>query len=88
MSALIWKRGLPDKPGWYWRRDARPDFITKRRETVIVHVRDYARKLAVGNSTIEGWLEMEQAEWAGPIQLPEEAGVKASGFVPDGRKKT
>ncbi len=69
MKDLIWKKGLPEKPGWYWRKTPSA-FGEEGVEQTIVCIRDYAGDLAIGNSTIKGWSFMEQAEWAGPIPNP------------------
>lgn len=61
-------KGLPTEPGWYWRRMT--DVFSKEVESAIVHIRSYAGKLAIGNSTLEGWEAMAEAEWAGPIPEP------------------
>lgn len=63
MKALRWKRGLPTKPGWYWLRSA-------GETEEIVRIREYGGKLALGNSSLNGWSRMEASEWAGPITKP------------------
>ena len=63
-----WKKGIPTRVGWYWKRNT----LDKYDKPEVVHVRDYAGKLAIGNSTLEGWESMAKCEWAGPIPLPSE----------------
>jgi hypothetical protein len=67
-----WKKGLPTKIGYYWVKEV-PKNKNKRNidPPRIVEVRDYAGRLAICNAFLEGWEEMENAYWAGPIQMPE-----------------
>lgn len=61
---MIWRNKLPTEPGWYWLK--RP-----KEEARIVQVRMYVDKLAIGNSSIEGWPALERSFWAGPIPEPD-----------------
>lgn len=64
---MKWTRDLPTVAGSYWfrRKENALD-----REPRVVEVRDYAGRLAMGNSTIDK--DWPKAEWAGPIAEPEE----------------
>lgn len=66
-TRLIWRKGLPNKVGYYWFRNVRH---RDEKEPQIYHVRDYAGQLAIGNSRLQGWTRMEEGEWAGPIEMP------------------
>jgi hypothetical protein len=68
---MKWKKGLPTKDGYYWYRDPLQKHDSEPR---ILHIRDYAGRLALDNSALEGWDRMERADWAGPIPLPEDEG--------------
>jgi hypothetical protein len=67
---MKWRKTPPTVPGWYWFRNlARKDDVTP----TVVHIRDFGGEgLALGNSYLKGWKSMETAEWAGPIDRPEE----------------
>ena len=69
MEALKWTSTTPTKPGWYWKRHetwtSSPEL-----ETSIVHIRDYAGELCIGNCPIEARVNSGPVEWAGPIEEP------------------
>jgi hypothetical protein len=69
---MIWTTEMPTQVGWYWQRDSRPERREKERRRgpveEIVYVRNYAGRLAVGNSV----LPWEFTEWAGPLDPPKE----------------
>jgi len=69
---LTWRRGLPDVPGYYWVRLTDQNPARYPIDPYIVEVREYGDGLAIGNSTLKGWRRMEAADWAGPIELPQE----------------
>ena len=66
-EANVWKSGPPSVPGWYWFRNLTSGHDI---DPYIVRLRDYAGKLAIDNSYLEGWKRFETGEWAGPIQPP------------------
>ena len=68
-KALTWRKRMPTEPGWYWMRR---DYGTER-EPKVEYVRNYAGLLAIGNSFLKGWTELEHYEWSGPIQEPQDA---------------
>ena len=61
---MKWFHGLPKETGYYWFRNTK---IKDEWEPHIHQVRNYAGKLAIGNSYLENWPRMETGEWAGPI---------------------
>lgn len=64
MKKLIWTKKKPTEVGWYWKREFRKtwDFLS------VVEVRWYGREMCVGN-----WAVSDTAEWAGPLEEPEDA---------------
>lgn len=45
-----WTKAIPTKVGWYWKRNP----SGKYDEPEVIRVRDYAGKLAIGNSEPKG----------------------------------
>jgi hypothetical protein len=65
---MTWTKKIPTAVGWYWMRCR----AEKDNEPSVIHVRNYAGNLAIGNSHLRGWHSLKRYEWAGPIQLPSE----------------
>ena len=77
-NVMKWTKDIPAKEGWYWKRNT----SDKYDEPEVVHVRNYAGELAIGNSFISGWNSLKRYEWAGPIPLPiETVTSKAEGVT-------
>ncbi len=64
---MIWTKQIPTEVGWYRKRN----LSDKYDEPECVRIRDYAGKLAIGNSHLCGWEGLKRYEWAGPIPLPD-----------------
>jgi hypothetical protein len=66
-----WTRKLPSVGGFYWRRDV-SDIDDPINDPVIVEVRKYAGRLAIGNCTLDESVDTNRYEWSGPIPEPPE----------------
>ena len=64
---MKWKKELPTEEGYYWCRNLKHRHDSEPR---ILYIREYCGKMALGNSALEGWNQMEESEWAGPVPLP------------------
>lgn len=67
MKKLVYKKELPEKPGWYWLRGRMLGEATES----VVHVRFFGNELAVGNNPILGSPSYMASEWAGPLPSPD-----------------
>ena len=68
---MKWTKRIPSKAGWYWKRNPSDEDD----EPVVLHVRNYAGQLAIGNSYLCGWAGLKHYEWAGPIPMPQQGAV-------------
>lgn len=63
---------IPKEVGWYWVRRPRRFHYKDEPEWVVEFIRDYAGRMAIGNTVIEGWPAYEDAEFVGPLTPPGE----------------
>ena len=61
---MKYSKERPTEVGWYWMRQG----FGKIRKASVVYVRRYVETLAIDN-----WPLPKNAEWAGPLEEPEDA---------------
>jgi len=68
---MYWTTKQPTKIGWYWIKEKYTKGSMSKITTIdIVYIRNYDRKLCIGNWIIPESTILKKIEWAGPIPLP------------------